>query len=120
MTEQWPEGKPVEDGLYACGFGLYVFSTVLRVKDGRAYATSGPYLDASVECETPIIRHYRIPEPAKPLELPRRFRAKYKGQDVVGCEYACHTQPFFVTAPEKRIGGYHENELTHLTWEGDA
>ena len=124
MTEQWTEGPPVEDGLYACAFGTRLQPCILRGIDGTSHYTLGPHFEASGVCTNTIIRHYRLPELVKPLELPRRFRAKIKGQDVVGVPYrrspASMYQKYFVTSPVELCGSYCRELLDALTWENDA
>lgn len=107
----WIEGEPKEDGLYACepdgGSTMYV----IRIKCGKKMWTDG---DKNTSYLCPIIRYYRLPEPVKPLQPPRRFRAKLNGKPVVGVETECNR--LVVTSCSFGFQLYVAEQLTDLEW----
>jgi hypothetical protein len=126
MSDQWVEGEPKSDGLYACVWtsrpgdpNIGVGKLLVRIREGKRYAPSHENVEGNPhECcwNAKILRHYRLPEPTRPLELPRRFRAKYGGLPVVGVR-GVPGKSLAVFDRNGYVGFTHEHELADIVWE---
>lgn len=122
MTDQWTEGEPSEDGYYACivkspSCPGGMMDRLVRRVNGKNHETWGGVNDpASNGVLVTIVRHIRLPEPQKPLELPRRFRGILNGKSVVGVE----AESGKVIVTSGCCGGcqiYWPSDLAQLHWE---
>jgi hypothetical protein len=120
MTDQWTEGEPKSDGLYLVAFDHGAATTIRQATGERRWAI-GKYLDGIGSlCTSQIARHIRLPEPQRPLEPPRRFRAKYQDKPVTGCvrPKKCGGEDLLFAFSEEcgYVGAYKANDFTNLEW----
>jgi len=92
-------------------------------KDGKFYHSIDGVMSESTGTYqfARITKHIRLPEPVKPLEPLRRFRAKYSGKPCVGVERRNYGENSRLYIEYGEVGWTmcEERNLTELEWIKD-
>ena len=115
QPQDWLPGPPSADGRYVveteheCRYCVTV--TAGRITCDGCSRSGRPALEA-------IILHFPLADTPKPLQLPRRFRAKYQGRDVVGVQVGVNHNNLYWE--DGRTCGWNRGKpVTDIQWIDD-